>query len=228
MVLLWNALLTLRFCWATREFTLVWMEMHFEILSSFGAGILPDTYLFGCRWRSLRRRPASCAIRAPGANSPLSRDMLPEKGLAAARFSSRTSLTSCAITVSREARNSYLHSRPSDVRDYDLDIVADQMVSPARRDIMSIRRLFGCQQRMLVRIPRLLRDGLHGFQIAEVDYDRRQQIRGRAAFLDATSPPGTAHLHRSAADGRHRIPTDPDLLRDLAACTRAPSPGRAR
>src|ERR1035438_5125682 len=32
MVLLWNALVTLRFCWAIREFTLVWIEI---ILKSF-------------------------------------------------------------------------------------------------------------------------------------------------------------------------------------------------
>src|ERR1019366_6485659 len=53
MVLLWNALLTLRFCWATREFTLVWSEIIFEILSNLGAGILPDTDLFGPVWKNM-------------------------------------------------------------------------------------------------------------------------------------------------------------------------------
>src|ERR1019366_1413771 len=53
MVLLWNALLTLRFCWATREFTLVWIDIIFEILSNLGAGILPDTDLFSRVWRNM-------------------------------------------------------------------------------------------------------------------------------------------------------------------------------
>jgi hypothetical protein len=54
MVLLWNALVTLRFCWATREFTFVWME---SILKSFqfGAGILPDNSLFGRAAPTLNR-----------------------------------------------------------------------------------------------------------------------------------------------------------------------------
>src|ERR1035438_8346666 len=53
MVLLWNALVTLRFCWAIREFTLVWIEIIFEILSILGAGILPDTDLFGLVWKNM-------------------------------------------------------------------------------------------------------------------------------------------------------------------------------
>src|ERR1017187_10139252 len=53
MVLLWNALVTLRFCWAIREFTLVWIEIIFEILSNLGAGILPDADLFGLVGRNM-------------------------------------------------------------------------------------------------------------------------------------------------------------------------------
>src|ERR1035441_4516522 len=53
MVLLWNTLLTLRFCWAIKEFTLVWSEIIFEILSNLGAGILPDTDLFGPVWKNM-------------------------------------------------------------------------------------------------------------------------------------------------------------------------------
>src|ERR1035438_3216651 len=55
MVLLWNALVTLRFCWAIREFTLVWIEIIFEILSNLGAGILPDTDLFGRAWKNVNQ-----------------------------------------------------------------------------------------------------------------------------------------------------------------------------
>src|SRR5450631_708835 len=37
MVLLWKAPVTLKFCWATREFTFVWME------------IIMKSFQFGCR-----------------------------------------------------------------------------------------------------------------------------------------------------------------------------------